>query len=264
MSARIGPDNDGALLTVSRGMQVLRAFRSDRASLSNSELVRRTGLSKATVSRLTSTLLQLGFIRHVADSRAFELVAASAGIGHAFISTSELLQTAHPFMQQLADRLNVSVALASGDGLDMLYVGYRASHRTATLRLGIGSVLPMGTTAIGRAYLWALPQPEQTHLVEQLKSNAGNQAAMLERGICESFTELRNTGTCSVLGGFQRRTYGIAAPVIVGRQRVVMAMSCGKADVHADLAVERTRIGPELENAALQLQELLAGFDGKP
>ena len=51
-------------------------------------------------------------------------------------------------MQELADRLNGSVALAIGDHLEMLYIGYRISHRIATLRLGVGSLLPMGTTSI--------------------------------------------------------------------------------------------------------------------
>ena len=35
-------------------------FRAARAPLSNAELVRRTGLPKATVSRLTTTLISIG------------------------------------------------------------------------------------------------------------------------------------------------------------------------------------------------------------
>jgi len=48
------PDMNDAVsvtMTVERGLDVLRAFRAERAPLSNAELVRRTGLSKATVSR---------------------------------------------------------------------------------------------------------------------------------------------------------------------------------------------------------------------
>src|SRR6476620_7244942 len=96
-----------ALVTVERGMQVLRAFRCDRGSLSNAELVRRTGLSKATVSRLTSTLLEVGFLRHTTGSREFELATGSIGIGHAFLAGNELAQVAGPHLQRLADALNV-------------------------------------------------------------------------------------------------------------------------------------------------------------
>lgn len=252
------------VLTVQRGMQVLRAFRSDRAPLGNSELVRRTGLPKATVSRLTSTLLQLGYLRHAPGRREFELAAPPLGIGHAFISTSELLNAAQPSMQALADRLGVSVALAIGDGLDMLYVAYRASHRVATLRLGVGSVLPMGTTSIGHAYLWGLPLGEQRRLIAELKHGAGPRAAAVASGIRDSFAELDRNGTCGVLGGFQRDAYGVALPLFVGRDRVVMSLSCGKADVQPDLAAERKRIAPALKQAALHLEELLADFEGQP
>lgn len=251
------------VLTVQRGMQVLRAFRSDRAPLSNAELVRRTGLSKAAISRLTTTLLHLGFLRHVPGGREFELSAAPAGIGHAYIAGSELLHVANPFLQDLADELDVSVALSIRDGLEMLYVGYRASHKVGTLRLGVGSLLPMGSTSIGRAYLWGLPEDEREDLLEQLRRNAGKSAVDLMHGIQQSFDELRRTGICSVLAGYQRDAYGIALPVVVGRKRLVMSMSCGRAQVQPDLAAESRLIAPVLRSAAERFQGLLADFDGE-
>jgi DNA-binding IclR family transcriptional regulator len=265
MSARVAVrENAAALLTVERGLQVLRAFRSNSAPLTNADLVRRTRLSKATVSRLTSTLLQVGYVRRAVDGRAFEVAARPLGVGHAFIASSELLHEAQPFMQTLADRLGVSVALAMGDGLDMLYVAYRASHRVATLRLGVGSVLPMGTTSIGHAYLWALPERERRSLIAELKRRAGPRAAAVETGIRESFEELEETGTCGVLGGYQRDAYGVALPVFVGVERVVMGLSCGKAELQPDLATQRKRIAPVLKEAAAQFEELMAHFDGQP
>jgi DNA-binding IclR family transcriptional regulator len=257
------PEHDSAtLMTVERGLEVLRAFRSDRAPLTNAELVRRTGLPKATVSRLTSTLLQVGFLRLVPGKREFELSAGALGIGHAYLATSEILQAAQPLMQALADQLDVSVALAIQDGIDMLYVGYRVSRKVATLRLGVGSVLPMAATSIGRAYLWALPPAQRRGLIDEHKRRAGAQAEALESSLQESFAELETLGTCAVLGGFQRGTYGVALPVHVGRQKVLMSMSCGKADVELDLQSERARIAPALKDTAMQLEALLRDFDG--
>jgi DNA-binding IclR family transcriptional regulator len=78
------PDsNDDAantMLTVSRGLQVLRTFRGERTALSNAQIVARSGLPKSTVSRLTSTLMRSGFLRHVAGGRQFELASGSLGI----------------------------------------------------------------------------------------------------------------------------------------------------------------------------------------
>ncbi len=255
-------EESSTLMTVERGLEVLRAFRSDRSPLTNAELVKRTGLPKATVSRLTTTLIQVGFLRLVPGKREFELSAGALGIGHAYLATNEMLQAAQPMMQELADRLDVSVALGIQDGTDMLYVGYRVSRQVATLRLGVGSVLPLATTAIGRAYLWGLGPTEQQLLLDELQRRAGPQGEAQEHSIRASFVELETIGTCAMLGGFQRDTYGVALPLRVGRQGILISMSCGKADVELNLQAERARIAPALKETAAQLQTLLADFDG--
>lgn len=252
------------LLTVERGMQVLRAFQCERAAVSNAELVRRTGLSKATVSRLTTTFVQLGFLRHVAGGREFELGTGPLSIGHSFIEASPLVRTANPFLQALANKLNVSVALAVPNGLEMLYICYRTSDRIATLRLGVGSLLPLGTTSIGRAWLWALAPAEQKRRIAELRRAAGSRGAALEQGIRESFVELETTGICAVLGGYQRDAYGVATPVRIGRHGTPMGLSCGNAEVAPNLAQARKRIGPELKRAAEKLEALLAETDDLP
>lgn len=263
MSAAHSTSSDkAALMTVERGLEVLRAFRSDRTPLTNAELVRRTGLPKATVSRLTSTLLQVGFLRLVPGKREFELAAGALGVGHAYLATSDLLQAAQPLMQDLADQLDVSVALAIRDGFDMLYVGYRVSPNVATLRLGEGSVLPMHTTSIGRAYLWGLPDEERRLLVDELLQRAGPQAQELAQSLGDSFAELDSKGTCAILSGFQRNTYGVALPVRLGHQGTLMSMSCGKADVELDLQTERERIAPALKATAARLEASLSDFQG--
>ncbi|WP_028997935.1 IclR family transcriptional regulator [Azohydromonas australica] len=251
-----------ALLTVSRGLAVLRAFRSDGTPVSNTELARRTGLPKATVSRLTSTLLQLGFIRRVPGGREFELTAGAYGMGHALVAASELVRTAEPVMQTLADRLQASVALAMPDGLDMLYVAYRAGYGVATLRLGRGTVLPMATTAIGHAYLGGLDEPERRRQLDRLTTVAGDDAQAIARGIARSLADLAAQGACTVLGGYQRDVGATAVPLRVGRRAVLMGMSCGKASLQIDVELDARVVVPAIKDAAVELQERLAPLDG--
>ena len=258
-------DASAGVLTVARGMQVLRAFRSDRASLSNAELVRRTGLSKADGVAPDQHPAAAGRLRHVPGGREFELGAAPVGIGHAYLAGSDLLERANPFLQDLADRLNVSVALAIRDDLEMLYLGYRVGHKVATLRLGLGSVLPMGTTSIGHAYLWGLPPAERA-----AADRGGAAFLWRRRGPGRSGHAAQASATwkapaparCSA--GYQRDAYGVALPVRVGRRGIVMGLSCGKADMQPDLAAEQRRIAPVLRKAADEFEQLMADFDGEP
>ena len=251
-----GPCRAG-LLTVQRGMQVLRAFRSDRMPLSNAEIVRRTGLPKATVSRLTSTLMQLGFLRHVPEGREFELGSAALDMGHAYIVGSQLAALANPVLQDLADTLGMSVALSTRDGLDMLYLGCKTSGQVATLRMGVGTVLPMGVTAAGHAYLWGLPVARREQLLLEVQRRAAD-SSRLSRIVRASFAELDDVGTCAVFGEYQRDVYAVALPVFVGRERVVMGLSCGRAVLNPDRALERKRVAPVLREASVQLQKTLA------
>jgi IclR family transcriptional regulator, positive regulator for flagellar biogenesis len=248
---------------VQRGMQVLRAFRSDRKPLSNAEIVRRTGLSKATVSRLTSTLMQLGFLRHVPEGRAFELGTAALGIGHAYIVGSELAAIANPLLQDLADTLGMSIALSTRDGLDMLYLAYKTSDQVATLRMGVGTVLPMAVTAGGHAYLWGLAAEQREPMIAEILRLTAD-PPRIRRILQSSFSELDSSGFCAVFGEYQRGVYAVAMPVSVGRERIVMGLSCGRVHLSPDCAAERRRIAPVLRNAAAQLEKALANLSQRP
>lgn len=209
------------------------------------------------MSRLTTTLVCIGFLCRVAGGPQFELASGPLGIGHAYLETNALTRLAHPFMQQLADRLNVSVALAVSDRLDMLYVAYRTSTRIATLRLGVGSLLPMGLTAIGRAWLWGLPEDKRAGYVAYVVEAAAPQAEDMQKNIEAAFEDLLTSGVCMSLGEYQRNAYGIALPLRVWRADTLMALNCGAVELRPDVDAIRARIVPELKAAAVELMVLL-------
>ena len=56
------------ITALARGLDVLRCFRSEPKTLGNQELARLTGLPKPTISRITFTLTELGYLRYLAES----------------------------------------------------------------------------------------------------------------------------------------------------------------------------------------------------
>ncbi|KAF1039986.1 MAG: HTH-type transcriptional regulator TsaQ1/TsaQ2 [Burkholderia lata] len=244
-------------MTLDRGLQLLRAFHAERAPRTIRELECETGMSRSAAARLTSTLVHLGFLRRIAGSPHLELASGVFTIGHAFVETNAVTRLAGPVLQRLADRLGVCVALAVPDRLDMLYVAHRTSSRISTLRLGVGSLVPMSTTAIGRAWLWALPDHERARYMMPLLEKAGAQAVEIRNRIERAFDELRSTGVCTSVGEYQRHSYGIALPIRVGRSATPMSLACSAVDVDPDIEAIRRRIAPELRRAALELTAVL-------
>ena len=55
--------------TLAHGLDLLAAFRNRSGSLSNADLALHTGLSRPTVSRLTYTLAQLGYLKRDGKGR---------------------------------------------------------------------------------------------------------------------------------------------------------------------------------------------------
>ena len=55
-------DNPDFVQSLAKGLEILSAF-SGGSSLGNQQLVKLTGLPKATVSRLTTTLVTLGYLQ---------------------------------------------------------------------------------------------------------------------------------------------------------------------------------------------------------
>src|SRR5882757_3523955 len=52
------------VMALARGLDVLGAFRRGEPRLGNQELAERTGLPKPTISRITHTLTQLGYLNY--------------------------------------------------------------------------------------------------------------------------------------------------------------------------------------------------------
>src|SRR5690348_8096436 len=143
--------------SLARGLEVLRAFRPGESILGNRQIVSRTGLSKATVSRLTYTLTELGYLVYLPESEKYQLGSAILALGYAALSGLTICETARPRMQRLADAAGGSVALGNRDRLSMIYLQHCRSNSNVTLRMDIGTRVPIAQTAIGRAFLMALP-----------------------------------------------------------------------------------------------------------
>jgi len=220
-------EDDDTMLTVRRGIEVIRAFQASRAALGNIDIVRRTDIPKASVSRITSTLVALGFLVRVPGTRKFQIGTRPLSIVQAYLEASPMTRLVTPIMQSLADELGVSSALATRAGLQMLYVAYRKSERIATLRLGVGSLLPLDVTSVGRAYLWGLEPAEREQVIEQIRIASGPKAEQRLKGISDAFADLQNYGVCMSIVEYQPDAFGVAVPVRLGPSRTLMTLNAG-------------------------------------
>ncbi|NJQ00109.1 IclR family transcriptional regulator domain-containing protein [Streptomyces zingiberis] len=131
-----------------RGLAVLRATAAaDEQRLRPSDLVHATGLARATVDRVVSTLLRLGLLR--ATGRDLVLSPGLMRFGNAYLAGSGTADALQPFAERLAGALDESVSVAVPDGDGVRFVAQVIRRRAMTPVFRIGDLLPADRCAAG-------------------------------------------------------------------------------------------------------------------
>jgi DNA-binding IclR family transcriptional regulator len=243
---------------LARGLEVLACFRHGDRMLGNQELARRCGLAKSTVSRLTHTLTQLGYLVYVADSSKYSLGMATLSLGSAMLSRLDIRKLAHPLMQQLAEFGQCTVSLGSRDRLSMIYIDAVRGSAAVTLSLDTGARIQIATSAMGRAYLTAISEQERNNIMERVRELADvNRWPDLQRGVARALRDIRELGVCCSFGDWQKDVNAIAVPVRPGGGLPPMAINCGAPAymVSKDFLLDRVR--PRLIALANELETSL-------
>ncbi|MGW5822434.1 IclR family transcriptional regulator domain-containing protein [Streptomyces noursei] len=149
------PPPPEAVAPLMRALAVLRALTAAGGRAAVSDLVRATGLPRATVDRLLSTLGRLGYVR--AEGRDAVLAPALLELGNAYLAATGLPDRLGPLADRLADALDESVSLAVPDGDGLRFVHQATRRRAVSLAFRIGDLLPAERGAPGALFAadWA-------------------------------------------------------------------------------------------------------------
>jgi DNA-binding IclR family transcriptional regulator len=201
--------------SLERGLELLRAYRPGTDLLGNGELAERTGLPRATVSRLSQTLVAAGFLEHDARQQAYRLAAPILSLGLAMRMSSPLLGIAAPLMRAASDVNRCNVGLATADRGEMVYLeSVRYARRFSLRNVVAGQRIPIERTSLGRAYLYGLPDDECRHFLAQQRRRSPDHATDWEREIALAFGSIRDIGFCTA--SWLPQVTALAVPIVVG------------------------------------------------
>lgn len=212
---------------LARGLELLSCFGHGEATLGNQELARRCRLPKSTVTRLTATLTRLGYLIQVPESGRFRLGTACLALGSAMLTRLDVRKIARPWMQELASATDATVSLGVRDRLSMIYVENCRSAAALTLTLDVGSRIPLATSAIGRAWLAAVPERERLEVLAQVRELDEAAWPAIDAGIRRALADHRRHGVTCSFGDWQPDVHGIARAFDPGSGLPWMAVNVG-------------------------------------
>ncbi len=233
--------------TLARGLSVLRAFRASDDGLSHMEIAERTGLPNATVSRLTYTLRELGYLSHAGKNDRYRLGPAALAIGNVASASVSFLETAGAPMQQLANETGTLALLAVRDGEKMLLVKTWRPENTASIWLEPGHRIPIHGSSSGLAVVACLSDAAFAALTPDEKLTVFRQAGyeqLLARGFAIAPKDTRYAATVNA----------VSVPFHAGEFGEPASFSCGALpDMLDDTRMEQD-VGPKLRDTVRALE----------
>jgi len=246
--------------TLTRGLSILRCFRAEDKIIGTQEIARRTGLPKATVSRLAGTLAELGYLRYVPSVGKYALSSQVLTLGYSALGRTGIGEIARPYIDDLISTGDCAVALSIRDELDMMFVELARRPSAILLNLTVGARVPLMYSAPGRAYLAGVDEVERSHLFERLAAREGadwpNKRAVLEEVIRQGWSQ----GFVEAMGSWKPEHNAIGTVLRDPTTNEIYTLSLG--GLASNLSRERLvkEFAPRLLAAAQAISSRLVGF----
>lgn len=239
---------------LARGLNVLRGFRPGDVSLGNLELAERTGLPKPTISRLTYTLTQLGYLTHSEKHGTYQLGPAVLSLGYAMLTNLDIRERVRPMLQELSNQVDATVALGARDGLEAVYLEVCRGPAPVTLHVDVGRRVPLAPTAMGRALLTALGPEERAALMRRIEQVSDDAAtyANVARDVARAVDEVARQGFCFSIGAWRAEVNAIGVPLVTHDQKVY-GLICGGPAFRISREKLATECGPRLVELAKRI-----------
>lgn len=243
------------MTALARGLNILRCFQPNDVALTNRDFAERTGLPKATISRLTYTLCELNYL--IGDPRlgTYRLSAGVLQLGYNVLSAMDVNDRVEPELRALRDGPNSYITAAFGEAhqLDVVYLATQTSREAVTLLMRVGSRLPLFHSGIGKAILVGMSE-EELERAFRLAREQGVEAEREGRAeFAKAKSEFVSKGFCSGYGTWLENVNGIAVPVRSLSGDRVYGLNVGGPSSHVKKKELETVYGEMLSNAARAL-----------
>lgn len=150
----------GGLQSIGRAFAILEEVARNRDGIGLADLSKRVGLHNSTTFHLVRTMVSLGYIRQIRDSKRYRIGRPLFALAASALDEMEMVSMATPVLDDLARETGESSHFAARMG-DTVVVMARTSGPSAfQLAERVGVVRPAYCTALGKIILAAL-RPDQ-------------------------------------------------------------------------------------------------------
>jgi len=220
--------------TLARGMQLLRCFSTDTLELGNKELANMLRLPAATVSRLTYTLLCMGYLTQSKNYGKYRLGNKILVLGSPLLESYRIRTRARPLMWQLAKETGGTVAIGVRDQMGIVCIEAIRADNNRLYRMDVGEVRPLIGTALGRACLMSCQKDERMQILNQIQIRSPEDWQRFGEATMANIKQFARHGCCTNVGELYPDVQAVAVPMGRIDQDEPASLSCSFQGVKLD------------------------------
>jgi len=245
-----------------RGLDILTAFTAGDQFLGNAEIAHRTGIPRSTVSRITATLTELGYLNYADQIGKYEIGPRVLALSYSLMSKLRVHTLARPLMEELARESNAIVGLSMLDGLNVVFVESALGDRPYSQQPQVGFRVPIAFTSMGWSCLSVMNVNDRTETLRRIEEAYPDKAAEIRRNVQQAIADIWQRGFCLSLGALEPGSNAVGVPYLHPDGRHILAFNMTAPNTVLTRKSIETRWGPRLVKLVQQLRS--TGPSGLP
>jgi IclR family pca regulon transcriptional regulator len=240
------------MLSLERGLAVIRAFGEKRTPLSIAEVARIAGISRGAARRCLHTLAVLGYASGTGGT--YSLEANVLTLGYAYLHSTPVALSAQSAVERVMVRLEETSALGVLQGDEVVYLACAAVQRILSGAVVVGSRRPAYCTSLGRVLLAAKSDADVAGYLGRLTPVRHTPNTIIKKPLLRAEIErVRERGYALVDQEIEIGVRAVAVPVRRPGGEVVAALSVITHASRMDLARMQRDFLPVLRSNAEEI-----------
>ena len=197
-----------------RVLEIMEFIANQRDGCTHTAIAQGLNIPKSSLTALLQDLLSKGYLQRTADSGVFTIGVQVLWLSNSYLRNLNLVKLGQPLVAEIHSKVKEFALLAIPNGAEYVTICTESVPSVFGHTLQLGSRGPMFCSAVGRAMLAFMPDPQVDEILRsgpRVKATPNTKTSIAD--IKASLTETRRTGIAFSGEEAIAGVVGFAAPV---------------------------------------------------
>ncbi|HEY4141497.1 MAG TPA: IclR family transcriptional regulator [Pseudolabrys sp.] len=204
----------GGVQSLGRAFGIMEEIARHRDGIGLAELSKRVGLHNSTTFHLVKTMVSLGYVRQLKDSKKYRIGRPLFALAASALDEVEMTSLATPVLAALSQETGEGTQFAARSGDAVVILARMSGPGAFQLRDRVGGLRPANCTAIGKIMLSSLTNEQLDRFLSRTELTASTPKSIVKPDLLRREVEnVRHAGMAIDDGEFDSELRCVALPV---------------------------------------------------